>query len=424
MRVHPTFRIRLLVGFILVVFAMGCAKHVDIPFARTSSGFAMDGSRQIAVGGAPDLVTIIKLADSSVTFDGWSAPPLPLPGSGGFAVGARDGRIFIVDVHDSLTHTIQLPTHQAIDQLLCDSSRLYVIDVRGAITAFDFAGKQLWTNPGIGTLTVPAVLSQNGLFLPVGQNVSVISTDQGTTLWQRNSSMSMCAISYSDKSNLIALGLNTNDPNGADSVLLFNPNGSISFAFGFPKTEITSNIALTRTDGKTLIFGALGEATDSRRDAEICAYLFTTGTLKQVWKHKVPFLVGNVASNAVAAFASGFRTVEGEVVSGVAAFSLLDTTMLWQRRFTEPLVAPVASGDGSIYFVMNFESEAMVSSRGLFYALSSGDGKTMLEKPMPGATSGLLFGMPMPDEQGRLLVADRAKAVVYALDRSALRRLF
>jgi outer membrane protein assembly factor BamB len=376
------------------------------------------------MGGVPDLVTVVRLADSSIVFDGWSTPPLPLPDSSGFVIGARDGRIFIVDAHDSLKHTIQFQLHQAIDQLLCDSTQLYVIDVRGSVTASDFSGKQLWTNPGIGTLTVPAVLAQHGLILPVGQNVCVIGTDQGTILWHHNSRMSICAVSYSDKSHLIALGLNTSDANGADSVLLLTPLGGRSTEFGFSKTEITSNIAFSGVDGKGLIFGALGEATDSRRDAEICSYSFAAGTFKQIWKHKVPFLVGNIATSATAAFGSGFRTIEGEVVSGVSAFNLADTNILWQRRFTGPLVVPVASGDGNIYFVMNFESEAMVSSRGLFYALSSEGGKTVLEKPMPGATSGLLFGMPMPDGQGRLLVADRAKAVVYALDRSALRRLF
>jgi hypothetical protein len=128
--------------------------------------------------------------------------------------------------------------------------------------------------------------------------------------------------------------------------------------------------------------------------------------------------------NATAVFASGARMSASELVSGIDAFALEDTSALWHRRFSEPIVAPVGISAGNIYFTLSFESEAIVPSRGIVYTLNSGDGKTVSERPIRGALHGFIPSMPMPDEQGRLLIADKDKLVVYTLDRSTLKRVF
>jgi outer membrane protein assembly factor BamB len=111
-------------------------------------------------------------------------------------------------------------------------------------------------------------------------------------------------------------------------------------------------------------------------------------------------------------------------VSGIDAFSLEDSTPVWSRRFTEPIASPIAVNDGSIYFSLSFESEAIVASKGLFYTLDARNGKTISERAVAGALNGFVPGMPMPDDAGRLLLADRLRPVIYILNRSAFRRMF
>jgi hypothetical protein len=86
------------------------------------------------------------------------------------------------------------------------------------------------------------------------------------------------------------------------------------------------------------------------------------------------------------------------------------------------MAAPAVS-EGNLFFTLSFETEAIVGARALLYTLRSGSGETVSERPLK-ASSGALPAMPIPDEQGRLLVADAERPVVYALDRSTLKRVF
>jgi hypothetical protein len=171
--------------------------------------------------------------------------------------------------------------------------------------------------------------------------------------------------------------------------------------------------------------GVLGALVGQRSQAYVVALeIEEDRSYTPLWQHTLPYLVLNIGANSDEIVASGFRTLESEMVSGIDAFAIADTSVLWSRRFTEPVAAPLAVGNSDIYFTMTFETQAIVASKGLFYTLRAATGKTISERSLAGARDGFIPAMPMPDERGRLLVADGRRSVLYLLDRSALQRVF
>jgi len=385
----------------------------------------MDGSRHLGVEHAPDIITHSKGIDTLAKFEGWSTAPLPLPKPNGFVIGARNGRIYFFDRNDSLSHVIELSDKSIPDQILTSGQSIYAISITGTVNAFSLDGKLRWSAAGSGPMTGQALLAGSSLVIPTGHSIQALDTLKGTNLWGYTSQLTVTASSYSQIAGLIACALSGGASSGGDSLLILTTSGSKKAEVSAANLEITSNLAFADENGTTIVFGALGGEHDGRRDALVVSCKdFASGKFTINWKHKVPFIAGNIAINKAAAFASGFRSMEGEVTSGVAAFKLADTTTMWQRSFAEPLVAPIAASDANVYFVSSFESNAVISSRGLLVTLTAGEGKTVSEKIAPGAAEGLSPFMPMPDEDGRILVADAARPVVYVFDRSGLKRMF
>jgi len=407
---------------VLILLLASCSKEVSLPHSRSSIGLTMDGSHHVGVSGGPDIVGVSKPIDSNAVQGGWSTAPLPLSKPFSYAVGARNGRIVFFDEHDSLGRMLVLTDHSPIDQLLASGDTLYAIGISGLVNAFGPDGKILWQASVNAVPSAPSLLTSKSVVVTAGSEVHAFEIGNGKQEWMFKSPSSITSTAYSQKRDLIYLVLAAQD---ADTILVLGSNGIKKASLGLPGLRITSNIAINESETPSIVFGALGEAKDQRREAVILQYQgVETNSAKLVWKHPVQFLGGNISLNSHTAFASGFRTIESDVASGITAFSLTDTATLWHRVFTEPIVAPIAAGDANIYFTVSFESQAQISSRGIFETLSASDGTTVSERAARGAAGGFLSHMPMPDELGRFLVADRLRPVIHIFDRSGLKRMF
>ncbi len=409
-------------GSMLSLLALvSCAKEQPMPHDRSSIGLTMDGARHVNVSGGPDIVEVSKRLDSNALIGGWSTGPVILHPVG-YAVGARNGRIAYFDVHDSLARMLEITDHSPIDQLLASGDTVYAVSILGVVNAFDVAGKLFWQASINAVPSAPAILTTRSLLVTSNHDIHAFDRLTGSPQWTYSASSSITSIAYSEKRDLLYLAVAAER---ADSIVTLNSNGKRKASMGIAELKITSNLAINESETPTLVFGGLSALKDQRREAVVIQYQsMETDHPKLLWKHTVPFIPGNVSLNSASAFASGFRTMESDVTSGIVAFSLADTSTKWRRFFTEPLVAPIAAGDQNIYFTVSFESQAAISSRGIFETLSASDGKTVSERAGRGAAGGFLSHMPMPDEVGRFLVADRIRPVIHIFDRSGLKRMF
>jgi hypothetical protein len=203
---------------------------------------------------------------------------------------------------------------------------------------------------------------------------------------------------------------------------VLSQDGNVQHSYALPQTRLTSNIALVGEEG--IAYGYLGALGGPQRASAVdnMTGLFD-GKLTKVWTQTVPYVIGNVAVNDEDVIVGGIRE-QGELTSGIDAFRLDDTIHTWSRRFTEPLVAPFGVSEHNVYLHLSFRSDAIVDTRGIFYTLDSRTGKTLRSQSIPGAEDGFLSHIPMPDERGRFLLADRARLIVYLLDRSSFERVF
>jgi len=382
----------------------------------------MDGSHHIGVSGGPDIVSVSKPIDSNAVQGGWSTAPIPLSKPFSYAIGARNGRIAFFDEHDSLARMLEMTDHSPVDQLLASGDTVYAIGISGLIDAFGVDGKILWQASVNAVPSAPSLITAMSIVVTAGAKSHAFGRANGNPEWTFTSPSSITSIAYSQKRDLLYLALAAQD---ADTIIVLGSNGSRRASLGLPGLKVTSNIAINESEAPSIVFGALGASNDQRREAVILQYQgVETNRAKLIWKHTVPFIAGNISLNTHAAFASGFRTMESEVTSGITAFALTDTSTLWHRVFTEPIVVPLAASDANIYFTVSFESQARISSRGIFETLSASDGQTVSERAARGAVGGFLSHMPMPDELGRFLVADRLRPVIHIFDRSGLKRMF
>ena len=406
----------------VLLIVQSCSPDETLPPERGSIGLTMDGSHYIPISGAPSEFKQTRPVDSMA--GGWTTPPVPLI-NGGFAIGSRNGRIFIFNDRDSLERTIGLGANEPVDQLMVDSSTIYAITIKGNIFAYSLPGQERWKITTNGMLTGNAILAADELVVPCDTSIIAFSIRNGVGRWQCTSTLQSSTLAYNDISHTILAGLTHNESGMTDSIVEFNLSGAIRSRIPLENLRITSNIALCGEKKNIVAVGTLGRMIDQRREAEMIAIDLSMDTAGHLlWKHVVPYLVLNVGANASEIVASGFRTLESESVSGIDAFSIADTSVLWSRRFTEPVALPLTISNGNIYFAMTFESQAIVASKGLFYTLRATTGKTVSERAIAGVEHGFIPGMPMPDDRGRLLLADRDRTIVYILDRSVFQRIF
>jgi hypothetical protein len=88
---------------------------------------------------------------------------------------------------------------------------------------------------------------------------------------------------------------------------------------------------------------------------------------------------------------------------------------LWQRRYTYPVVAPIAVSGKYAYFTLTFSTEAIAPAQSIFYTLDVTTGKTLGELPVTGAQNGFAGGFPMPMDERGFMLGDRKRPVIYFL---------
>jgi hypothetical protein len=413
---------KILCGLCLLVLLASCGPKEDLPVIRTSSGLNIDGSRNVALTGTVNELGQTTEIDQSVAPEGWSTAPIPLAKPLGFAIATRNGKIMIYDDRDSLKQTVTLGDSIVIDQLLTANGRIIAVGLQGTIHAINTTGKLLWQNATSQQVTSNVILSDKRLYVPCGKALYLFNALTGAPEKTLSFSLDVHSLAYSTLKNALVLATTRNQAGAEDSLFVLNPDGNIQHKHALPQTRLTSNIALVGDEG--IAYGYLGALGGPQRASAVdnMRGLFE-GKLTKVWTQTVPYVIGNVAVNDEDVIVGGIRE-QGELTSGIDAFRLDDTIHTWSRRFTEPLVAPFGVSEHNVYLHLSFRSDAIVDTRGIFYTLDSRTGKTLRSQSIPGAEDGFLSHIPMPDERGRFLLADRARLIVYLLDRSSFERVF
>jgi hypothetical protein len=409
--------------FLLLVALSACAPDEKLPPERTSAGLRMDGTHWIPIEGAPDLVDSTRPLDDK-QFAGWSTAPVPLPTPYLCAVGTRNGRIYVYSEKGDVRSTIDMPEHEFVDQLLTANGELIAITSSGSIRSYSYEGKQNWNATAHGgSLTGNAVIANGLLVVPTSTAIGGFALRDGTSRWTDSTSLPCLSLADSWDQEYVVAAVSFNESGRQDSVIVMKAlTGTRVRVIAAPGGRITSNIAVA-DKGALLLLGTLGTGDESGRAASAVAIKDWLTNPTTAWTHSLPYIILGMSANGDKAFASGFRNNGGELSSGIDAFKLEDTSFQWKRRFSEPLMTSPAVSEGNLFFTLSFETEAIVGARALLYTLKSGSGESVSERPLK-ASAGALPAMPMPDDQGRLLVADRERPVIYILDRSTLKRVF
>ena len=415
---------KLVALFSILILLPGCGPDEQLPAIRTSSGLDIDGSRNVALTGAVNMISQTTALDQKIAPDGWSTAPVPLARPMGFAIATRNGKVMIYDERDSIKHIVETGDSNVIDQLLTVNNRIYAIGLSGAVHAINTAGKILWQNKAPQDVTANAVITNGHIYLPCNKTLYVFATATGNFEKQVIFALDIHSLAYSIAGNALVLAATHNEAGAEDSLFVLTASGDVTHRYGLPQTRFTSNLALVGDEDDQLAYGYLGGMTGPQRASEVTLITGVfEGKLEKVWTQAVPYVIGNVAANDEDVIVGGIRE-QGELTSGIDAFRLDDTIHTWSRRFTEPLVAPFGVSENNVYLQLSFRSDAIVETRGIFYTLHSRTGKALRSQSIPGAQEGFLPHIPMPDEQGRFLLADRERLVIYLLDRSSFERVF
>ena len=414
--------------FVLTLFVLafaGCAKDESLPPLRSSEGMTMNGSHFVGVAGVPDEFSEAKPVGSAFVGVRWSTPPVARIG-GGFAVGASDGHVYLFNAQDSLERTIEFGERSAVDQIIFDTSAVYSLFADGKLIASpmlhqsDRANVITWSDSLDTSVTGAAILAEDALIIPCANGIVALDKSSGKVRWRYSTLLQAVSVAFNSAGHYIVAAFTGDSFDGTDTLIRFGLDGKPLQSIPI-HGRITSNIALCGEDDNRI---AVASASGSGNAKHIVVQVYDATSAKKLQEHSLPYFANSIGANRKSYITSGFRTTGGESVSGIDAFSIEDTTSLWSRRFTEPVEFPVAVSDGNIYFSLSFESQAIVGAKGLFYALDARNGKTLTEHAVMGAVSGFVPGMPMPDEAGRLMLADRVRPVIYLFNRSAFRRVF
>ncbi|HEY6170895.1 MAG TPA: hypothetical protein VIX80_01430 [Candidatus Kapabacteria bacterium] len=407
--------------FLLVFLAfltVSCGKNYDAPPTISTSGYDGAGTRHIPKVGSPGTVT--KILDEKLTLARaeFTTSPVSFRDGSGYVVGTRDGKVAVFSPEDSLLAIDTLVSESPVLELLVDSSSVVVIQTDGHIT---YLPKDRTHKRTIFAST-PALC--NSIF--TGEKL-IIATDLSVIMypiWRSNEHISTRytlyprSLAYDKDAKLIYLALTTNSSEGADSILCISEDGRIISRTGFPNMRISSNLTLVGQENKRVAFGYFGDLNpqSSVRRTYVALYEgIAEGKPKQVAKQEIPYIPMNIASNGELIISSGFRERSEELASGIDAFDVSSLEKRWQRRFSEPLVAPVSISAENIYFTLSFPTTAETPSNGLFYVLTASTGKTDREVAIEGVLSGFAAGMPMPFREDALMLSDNQKPIIYII---------
>ncbi len=407
--------------FLLVFLAfltVGCGKSIDAPPTLSSVGFDAAGSRQIPKIGSP--ATITNILNEKLTFERaeFTSSPIAFPDASGYVVGTRAGMVAIFSAADSLTALISLQSKSPVLEILVDSNSIIVLQPDGLVTLLAKDGKERWTNPLTTSPRCNSLLSDANILIATDSSLVRISTADGKSSNILSYALSPRSLAYDKNAKLIYFALTTNSSDGADSIICISEDGKVISRTGFPNMRISSNLTLVGDESKRVAFGYFGDLNpqSSVRRTYVALYEgITEGKPKQVAKHEIPYIPMNIASNRELIVSSGFRERSEELASGIDAFDIAKLEKRWQRRFSEPLVAPISISSANIYFTLSFPTTAETPSNGLFYVLFAEDGKTDREVAIEGVRSGFAAGMPMPLGESALMLSDNQKPIIYII---------
>ena len=402
----------------LSLSCFACAKQDEVPQQYSSSGFRMDGSRVVADIGVPQQVTVLTVGDTNHpnTFPPSSVVPLGKNNKYKFAFAA--GSSLCIGNETSSEIIAALPNEKNVIQILTDATAIYGIHADGKIEAFDHQGTSLWKHEATGFMGAAGVLSDNDIIVTADSGIYAIDTHTGKDRWFYPTAIRGVSTVFDAKAKLIIAALSFNSSDASDSIICFSLSGVVKTRCAFSGTRIISNLCLCGNNKDKIAFGYIGKPkeTDAVRSLKVAVYTgVAEGHPKFVSDHEVSYLATNIASNGQLVLASGFEQAGGSLESGIDAFYADDTTRAWQRRFTEPLVAPVAISNKFAYFTLSFVTEAEVPAKSIFYTLDLSTGKTLGELPITGVRNGSASGMPMPLGESEFVLTDASRSVLYFL---------
>jgi outer membrane protein assembly factor BamB len=246
-----------------------------------------------------------------------------------------------------------------------------------------------------------------------------INIHSGKSIWSYHTSIATTrSLIYDSKSkNIIAL-LSAYNRGADDSIICYTMTGQVKSRTGFKDSRIISNLCLCGKEKDRIAFGYLKVSGigDSERTMHVAAYSgLQSGNVQKTSDHKVSYFATKISSNGPVVLSAGFYSNGGELESGIDAFYADDTTKLWQRHFTYPIVTPVGVSSKYAYFTLTFSTEALVPARSIFYTLDLSTGKTLGELSIAAATEAAVNGIPMPMSEKGFMFSSPGKPHIYFL---------
>jgi hypothetical protein len=392
-----------------------CGTKYDAPPSVSSVGYEVSGMRFIPKVGTPGSVAKVlneKLTLARYTF---TSSPLAYPDGKAYVVGTRDGKIITFSGDDSLKSIDTLQTESPVQELLVDSSAVVVIQTNGHLTYLPNDRTHKWTIFDSTPVRCNSIYTGSKIIVATDSSLIIYPVKATNKFIVVPYTLSPRSLAYDNGSKLIYLALTANSSDGTDSILCISEEGKVVSRSGFPNMRISSNLTLTSGRVAFGYFGDLNPQSSVRRTYVVLYEGIAEGKAKQIAKQETPYIVMNIASNGKFIFTSGFRERTEELASGIDAFSANDLEKRWQRRFSEPLVAPIAVSSENIYFTLSFETNAETPSNGILYILSAETGTTEREQAIEGVKHGFAAGMPMPLSDHSLLLSDNEQPIIYSI---------
>lgn len=408
----------------LSLLCLACSKQDEAPQQFSSYDLRMDGSWFVPDVGVPSTVASMAIGDTTASQSLVTAPT-PLLSAGDFiyaisATNVTNATSSIIIGNESTSKILaSFPTAKPILELLADRSAIYAIHVDGKINAIDHGGKNLWQADLSGFTTTHSILTDDVLVGATDSAITAINIHSGKSTWSYHTSIATTrSLIYDSKSkNIIAL-LSAYTRGVDDSIICYTVTGQVKSRTGFKDSRIISNLCLCGKEKNMIAFGYLKEpgVSDSERTMHIALYSgLQRGDIQKTSDHHVSYFATKVSSNGPIVLSAGFYNGGSEFESGIDAFYADDTTKLWQRRFTYPIVTPVAVSAKFAYFTLTFSTEALVPAKTIFYTLDLSTGKTLGELPIAGKQEAEVNGIPMPVNGRGFMFSGPGKPVIYFL---------
>ncbi len=370
----------------------------------------MDGSHHIPNIGVPSSSYALQLPLSEIC----TSAPVALNGFDSETYIVAQGKNIIIGSKQSTRILATTTDPSAIVELLSDSNAIYAIHLNGALDCYSLEGKIKWHST-VSTLPKQgALLTSTRIIISTDSAINCINTKDGTLGWAYHSSLVPQSLCLDAVGQSIYLALSSNDALSTDSIICFAINGAVTTRHGFPKTRITSNITSLKNGRIAYGYVSGAENTSLKKTPHIALWAMMDSKPTLVWDHVLNYLVTSVSTNGSLILAGGFRENSGELVSGIDAFNIEDTTKLWQRRFTYPLVAMITVSNNHAYIPFTFTTQALVPTKTIVSMINLNDGSTISELPVAAAESGFVQGVGTP-ASGMLLYADKATNRLYFL---------